>query len=48
MAVAIAGVSEQVVGRSAQFVEAIRTAIRTHLGVEPYGTGPAPSAVRAA
>jgi DNA-binding IclR family transcriptional regulator len=48
MAVAIAGVSDQVVGRSAQFVEAIRTAIRTHLGVEPNGTGPVPSAVRAA
>ena len=48
MAVAVAGVSENVVGQTARFVEAIRTAIRRHLNVEPYGTGPIPSAVRAA
>jgi len=48
MAVAVAGVSEYVVGRTPRFVELIRAGIRQHLGVEPYGSGAVPSPAKAA
>lgn len=48
MAVAIAGASENVVGRTAEFVQVIRAAIRNNLHAEPYGTGVLQQAARAA
>lgn len=42
MAVAIAGVTDNVVGETARFVGLIRAAIRNHLHAEPYGSGVVP------
>jgi DNA-binding IclR family transcriptional regulator len=48
MAVAIAGVTENVVGQTGRFVGLIREAIRRHLHAEPYGSGVVAEEARAA